>query len=32
MNLVIWIDHREGRKTFEELLPGQLPMPAILKP
>ena len=32
MNLVIWIENREGRSHTEDLLPGELPMPAILKP
>lgn len=33
MNLVIWIDHKDNRAIGEDdLLPGQLPHPAILKP
>ena len=34
MNLVIWIEHKENRSSGgeDELLPGQLPHPAILKP
>lgn len=32
MNLVIWIEGRENRGSIEDLLPGQLPIPAILKP
>ena len=32
MNLVIWIEGSDSREDFDGLLPGQLPMPAILKP
>lgn len=32
MNLVIWIEGRENKGSIEDLLPGQLPIPAILKP
>ena len=33
MNLVIWIESKEGRaQGNSQLLPGELPMPAILKP
>ncbi len=32
MNLVIWIDSKEGRQGNYQLQPGELPIPAILKP
>ena len=33
MNLVIWIENKEGKgQGGNQLLPGQLPMPDILKP
>jgi hypothetical protein len=33
MNLVIWIDSKEGKGVGNyQLLPGELPIPAILKP
>ena len=33
MNLVIWIQSKEGKgQGNSQLLPGELPMPAILKP
>lgn len=32
MNLVIWIEGKEGKGSNEDLLPGELPLPAILKP
>lgn len=33
MNLVIWIEGKDGASGyFENFLPGELPIPAILKP
>jgi hypothetical protein len=33
MNLVIWIESKEGKGQGNyQLQPGELPMPAILKP
>ena len=32
MNLVIWIEGGSENSNFEDLLPGELPLPAILKP
>ncbi len=33
MNLVIWIDGKDGNSGyFENFIPGELPIPAILKP
>lgn len=32
MNLVIWIEGKENSENVDKLLPGQLPIPAILKP
>ena len=33
MNLVIWIEGKDGSSgSVEDLLPGELPIPAILKP
>jgi DNA-directed RNA polymerase II subunit RPB1 len=32
MNLAIWIEGKENLGSTEDLLPGELPIPAILKP
>lgn len=33
MNLVIWIEGKDGAsQNFDNFIPGELPIPAILKP
>ncbi len=32
MNLIIWIEGKDNKDNSEDLLAGELPIPAILKP